>query len=189
MSSYRVHELHAETGLRITLPAALATNFIANSFYTLFPMKRSLRRGERTSVRPPSWTENPPPPLSYYLFLGNLNYNKERRFDGIFAQKRCSRSKDVRPASVLRFLSTCVEPIAPWKRTCAPGFPEKEEEVGERRGYRVGRQWRRGSVDSEAVASSEWRTTRRCPPNVTNDLAGPVEYIWSGQSELKSLRL
>lgn len=63
MSSYRVHELHAETGLRITLPAALATNFIANSFYTLFPMKRSLRRGERTSVRPLSWTENPPPPL------------------------------------------------------------------------------------------------------------------------------
>lgn len=51
------------------------------------------------------------------------------------------------------------------------------------------RQWRRGSADTEAVASSEWRTTRRCPPKVTNDPVGTVEYIWSGQSELKSLGL
>lgn len=48
-----------------------------------------------------------------------------------------------------------------------------------------------GSVDSAAtVASSwEWRTTRRCPPKVTNDPVGSVEYIWSGQSELKSFEL
>lgn len=35
-----------------------------------------------------------------------------------------------------RFLSTCVEPIAPWKRTCAPGFPEEEGEGEEGEGER-----------------------------------------------------
>lgn len=36
-----------------------------------------------------------------------------------------------------RFLSTCVEPIAPWKRTCAPGFPEEKEGEGERPEARI----------------------------------------------------
>ena len=45
VSSYRIHEFHRGIGGTNNSAGRVATGFIANSFYTLFPMKRSLHEG------------------------------------------------------------------------------------------------------------------------------------------------